>query len=110
MKLTNQAVAIVGFIVGGVVLLAAFDKETTGLFGLAVGILLPLGLYQQGEIKNAANGTTAQLVSMVRMTSEHLQQLASQILAALPPAPPGVKTIEGESAPTPPPGEGGTVN
>lgn len=75
MKLSWQHVAVIALIVAGVVTLAAFGLDTTAFIGLAIAILLGVGLIQQGEIKNAANGSTSRIVSLMETMATHLAQV-----------------------------------
>jgi len=71
-KLSWQHVTVVGLVVAGVIVLAVLGRDTSAFIGLAVAILLGVGLVQQGEIKNAANGNTSRLVSLMEIMTNHL--------------------------------------
>ena len=82
MKLLWQHVVVIGLIVAGVVVLAVIQPEqVTAFVGLAVAILIGIGLIQQGEIKNATNGSTSRLISLMELMANHLAQ-------SPPPTPP----------------------
>lgn len=72
MKLTWQHVTVIGFMVIGVVTLAILDRDPTAFIGLAIAILVGVGLIQQGEIKNAANGTSSRMLSLMETMTQHL--------------------------------------
>lgn len=85
MKLTWPHVAVIGMIVTGVVILAVLQPEqVTAFIGLAIAILLGVGLVQQGEIKNAANGNTSRLVSLMETMTGHLAQSGPTTPTPLP--------------------------
>lgn len=87
MKLTWPHVAVIGMIVTGVVILAILQPEqVTAFIGLAIAILLGVGLVQQGEIKNAANGNTSRLVSLMETMTGHLAQSATPPSVPAPPS------------------------
>jgi hypothetical protein len=85
-KLTWQHVAVIGLVVTGVIVLAALGRDTTAFIGLAIAILLGVGLVQQGEIKNATNGNTSRLVSLMETMANHLAKAAPPSEPPPPPA------------------------
>lgn len=93
MNLTWKAVVLVTTVVAGVVVLALFEKDTTAYIGLAIAILLGVGvIHQQGEIKNATNGIQERLLKLMESMTE---RLAAQQPPALPPS--DATVIEGTS-------------
>lgn len=82
MKLTWPHVVVVGLILGAIVLLAAFDRDTTALVGLGTLLLAGLGLVagQQLGIKDQTNGNVSELLRLVR-------EMAVRLAEAPPPPP-----------------------
>lgn len=73
MTLSWKHVVLVGIVVGGVVTLALFEKDTTAYIGLAIAILLGVGvIHQQGEIKNATNGIQSRMLSLMETMADRL--------------------------------------
>lgn len=81
MKLSWQHVVVIGFVVIGMVTLAILDRDPTAFIGLAIAILVGVGLIQQGEIKNAANGTSSRMLSL-------MESMTQALAKATPPQPP----------------------
>ena len=87
MKLDWPHVVIVIIVVAGMVTLAALGRDTTAFIGLAIAILLGAGLVQQGEIKNAANGTSARMVALMETMTKMLAQTTPMPPSSLPSVP-----------------------
>lgn len=85
MKLITWPLAVVVVaLVAGVVILGVLDKDTAAYLGLAVTILVGLGvIHGQGEIKSATNGNLSRLTSLLETMMVQLRQLPP-----LPPEPP----------------------
>lgn len=85
MKLGWPHVFLASVLVTGVTILSYFGKDTAPLIALASAILLGAGIgagiHQQGEIKQATNGNTIRLMSLVESMSKQLALMS-------PPAPP----------------------
>lgn len=82
MKVSWQHVAIVGLILGSIVALGAFGRDTTALLALGTLLLAGVGLTlgQGVGIKEQTNGNTSKLLEMV--------EKQGQLLAAMQPPPP----------------------
>lgn len=91
MRLTWPHVAVIGMILAGVVTLGAMGRDATALIGLALALLIGLGLVagQQQGIKDATNGNMARLVSLVEAMAKQLREMP-------PSTPPGDPTQQPE--------------
>ena len=89
MKLITWPLAVVVVaLVAGVVVLGVLDKDTAAYLGLAVTILVGLGvIHGQAEIKSATNGNLSRLTSLLETMMVQLQQ--SSPMPAEPPPPNG---------------------
>lgn len=78
-------VVLVAVLVAGIVILSVFDKDTGPYIALASAVLLgagiTAGIHQQGEIKQATNGTNARLLNL-------METMAKQLALMTPPPPP----------------------
>lgn len=75
MKLSWQHVAVILGILAAVTAVVWRGNDPTPIIGLALAILIGIGLVQQGEIKAAANGSMSRLISLMETMAEQLRHL-----------------------------------
>lgn len=78
MKVTWPAVALVGLIIGGLVILGALNRDTTQLVWLGLAVLSSAGLVSTLAVKEQTNGRITQLVEVV-------ERQGAMLAAAQPP-------------------------